>query len=254
MVESGVADRKLPIKLANEPLIDAVFEIRFSANPSVANVLPGMLFTLLDGDKSIEQMPIAHLPKEIRENDPNLQHAPLLKISWDKYWIFIGDSVFTVACKLPYPGWSEFQPAIHRITKLALETGLIDLITRYSIKYVNLINNVGKSVVDIFNLKIEVGSRHLGSQDFQMRAETVDNGITTYIQIVSQADMSIVGVGDRSGAILDVDSLVQIEGEVPATFISKLPERLNKIRPHNKKIFFDCLSETTLKDLGPIYE
>jgi len=43
-------ERKIPLRLKKEPLLEAIWEIRFSGNKSsVADLLPGMLFKALPG-------------------------------------------------------------------------------------------------------------------------------------------------------------------------------------------------------------
>ena len=59
----------LPIKLLKEPLIDAVFELRFMSSISASNVLPGYLFSKLDGKKTIERLPAADFPRPMRDMD-----------------------------------------------------------------------------------------------------------------------------------------------------------------------------------------
>ena len=70
---------KLPLKLGKEPLIEALFEMRFKATAPVSNILPGLLFTKFKGEKKIEKLPAAQLPEELRKVDPSLHYAPLLR-------------------------------------------------------------------------------------------------------------------------------------------------------------------------------
>ena len=43
-------DNKIPVSLKKEPLLEAIWEIRFSAaKSSIADLLPGMLFKALPG-------------------------------------------------------------------------------------------------------------------------------------------------------------------------------------------------------------
>ena len=75
----------LPKKLKKEPLIDAVFEVRFTSAFPAGGVLPGLLFGNLDGDKKIEQLPLLQLPQVIRDADPNLRFAPLSRLDWGNF-------------------------------------------------------------------------------------------------------------------------------------------------------------------------
>ena len=43
----GVIVNKLPIKLQIEPLVDAVFEVRFTGAPTISPILPCLLYKKL---------------------------------------------------------------------------------------------------------------------------------------------------------------------------------------------------------------
>ena len=63
---------KIPVRLKKEPLLEAVWEIRFSGTkPSVADLMPGMLFRTLSGKyRNIVRLPVADIPATIVEHDP----------------------------------------------------------------------------------------------------------------------------------------------------------------------------------------
>jgi hypothetical protein len=57
-----VADAKLPAKLKEVPIVDAVFEVRFKANVPISSLLPGLLFSKLEGKKEIQRLPALSCP------------------------------------------------------------------------------------------------------------------------------------------------------------------------------------------------
>lgn len=61
-VGQKMAGTALPSKLGKEPLMDAVFEMRFESQVPVASIWPGMLYGMLPGDKSMENLPLISLP------------------------------------------------------------------------------------------------------------------------------------------------------------------------------------------------
>ena len=99
----------LPSKLKKEPIIDALFEMRFTSATSASSIVPGVLFSKLSGDKTIERLPTEQIPKQLLESEPNLRFAPLVRLHWDNFLISIGDRSLAVACKMPYPGWKTFR-------------------------------------------------------------------------------------------------------------------------------------------------
>jgi len=73
---------KIPIRLKKEPLLEAIFEIRFTgAKQSVAELLPGLIFKAMP-EKYPEtvRLPAADIPARILENDPNLKFVPKIRL------------------------------------------------------------------------------------------------------------------------------------------------------------------------------
>jgi uncharacterized protein (TIGR04255 family) len=78
-----------PTKLKNEPLVDAVFEIRFSSTIPASSVLPGILFAHIKGHPQIDRLPVADIPSQLRTVDPNLRFLPLIRLHWDNSFWFL---------------------------------------------------------------------------------------------------------------------------------------------------------------------
>ena len=56
----------LPKKLNKEPLVDAVFEIRFSSSMAASSVLPGFFFAKLEPKEwRVESLPVAEIPGQL---------------------------------------------------------------------------------------------------------------------------------------------------------------------------------------------
>ncbi|MBP9217113.1 MAG: TIGR04255 family protein, partial [Agitococcus sp.] len=181
---------KLPIKLAKEPIIDAVFELRMQSVFPLSNILTGILFSKLDGEKVIENLAITNLPKQLRDADPNLRFAPLIKIHWDGFMLLVGDQSVAVACKLPYPRWVNLKKAIQTVINIILGANIVTVIERYSMKYVNIIDS--SSVINkanLVNLNIMLGEHTVSDKNFQLRVEIPNNNFISAIQIVSDASV-----------------------------------------------------------------
>jgi uncharacterized protein (TIGR04255 family) len=132
---------RFPEKLGRDTIIEALFELRFSStNESVADILPGLLYPhIRDEFPKIERLGVSQLPVSLLQNDSNFRYAPYYKLSGDHYYIQVGKHVFSIGCPRPYSGWPEFRSKIHALVGLLRDTGLIDSIERFSIKYTNLI-------------------------------------------------------------------------------------------------------------------
>lgn len=246
---------KLPIKLKKEPLIDAVFEMRFSSETPASSVLPGFLFSRCDGNKSLEQLAASQLPKPIRDGDPNLQFAPLVKLGWDRFVILISDRSLAVGCKLPYPGWAEFKPAILNIVNLVREIGVIQTVQRFSMKYVDLIPSADiEDQISRINISVMLGKHSLKKEIFSLRVEIPRDGILNAVQIQSAAVATLQDGSTTEGVVVDIDTIANVDNHEFETWLKDLPEQLESLHAMNKSMFFECLHQEAINALEPVYE
>ncbi|EKJ6825974.1 TPA: TIGR04255 family protein [Pseudomonas aeruginosa] len=246
---------QVPTKLGREPLIDAVFEMRFSSGVAVGSILPGILFSALQGKKSIEPTPIMSMPKEVREMDPNLRFAPLFKLGWDRYWVFVGDNSCSVSSKLPYAGWSNLRSAIYEVMAIACSSGLIDSVNRYSMKYIDIISHeLDLPASEVFTLNLGIGDKTT-INDYEIRVSFTQKNFEHSIRLISDATTQLIGESKpRQGKVIDIDSFANIGGESAEIFLAKIIDRSDEIHKASKEIFFECLSERALNWLEPSYE
>lgn len=244
----------LPKKLAKEPLVDAVFEMRFESSMPVSSIWPGILYSELHGEKTLEHLPAVGLPRELRDSDPNLAYTPLCKLSWGDFWILIGDRVFAVAAKIPYQGWASFKQAIIKAYSIVLCTSMVNSISRCSIKYVDILEDIALDPSACFNLDLKLGGRLPLGNDFHVRLGFEDGGFTHTLQIASEGVTSLVNGRTINGPVLDVDSVLNLHNEDSNAFLAQLENRAEEIHSANKRIVFDCLSAEALAYLEPSYE
>ena len=245
----------LPKKLKKEPLIDAVFEVRFTSAIPAGGILPGMLFGNLDGDKKIEQLPLSQFPQELRDKDPNLRFAPISRLDWKHYYINIGDRSISVGFKHPYPGWNEFKNAIRQVMEFLQSTNFILSVERYSLKYIDLLpaSNL-REQVSFVNLKLELAGHKLVDEAFQIRMEIPRDGFISVIQLVSSAAATLHTGESRKGLIIDVDTIANLNRVAFQEFYNEFSAKLDTIHLSNKKVFFDCLTPETISALDPEYD
>lgn len=244
---------KLPTRLTSEPIIDAMFEVRFDTSASIVSILPGYLFASLGAEK-VENTAAASLPEAFRRGDSNLRALAIVKVYWEKFFILIGDESIAVGCKLPYPGWKEFRAAILRVFDVIGGLGLIDQVKRCSTKYVDILPTAGG--LDLMNLDIHVGGHKLSTETTTLRTELARGNLLHVIQAVSSANITLMGSNEeRAGAILDIDTVYVLGSPVPyKDFLSTLPDLADEIHLANKELFFQCLKGSTIESLGPIYD
>lgn len=245
----------LPKKLKKEPLIDAVFELRFSSQVPASIVLPGLLFEKLEGGKSIRSLPVSQLPKPLRDSDPNLKFAPLSRIEWGNFFVSVSDSSVAISSKYPYSGWNLFKPAITRVVQIVAESNIIDTIERYSMKYVDMLQSLdAKQKVSMINCGLSIAGHSLEKEPFQLRIEIPRDGFINAVQVASSAQAELHDGTKMEGLIIDVDSFPPPGGFSTAVLLENFSEKLEAIHQTNKAMFFDCLTPEAITSLEPEYE
>ena len=124
----------------NSPLRQAIFELRFVPTIATAgDLLPGILYSVLKDDYSeVLPLPMASVPRNIRDLNPDLKYQPSHRLSSGPHSVQIGDcSVLLHTTE--YPGWDNFKQRIESLIDALNQTGLVKQIERFSFKYTNLI-------------------------------------------------------------------------------------------------------------------
>lgn len=247
---------KLPSKLAKEPLVDVIFEIRFTGRMPGSSVLPGLLFSKLASVSNIEPLPISQLPQQVREMDRNLHFSPLSRLTWGKFAILVGDRSLGVGCMMPYPGWAAFKNAIEQVVAVVHDSALISSIDRYSIKYVDFFetNDDNARALSHFNIDLRIGNHAVRAENSIIRVEIPKSPFLHAVQVMTNASVQIAPGNVKSGAVLDVDTLAVTAVSDVSGFMTDLPCLLDDIHLANKQMFFECLSESGLSNLEPQYE
>jgi uncharacterized protein (TIGR04255 family) len=250
-----MTSKQLPTKLGKEPLIDVVCGVSFDSEYPVETILPGLLLSkLTDKQPRFETLPVAQLPQMVRDSDPNLQNAPLMRIVIDeKFTILIGSKWLGVCCQMPYSGWSSFKEMIQMVFEVLGDVPSLKSVDRHSLKYVDFIKtDSGIESLTKFNLKIEVAGRELTNQATQLRTEMIDGAFVHAVTILSPANAVQPDGNSITGALIDVDTH-RIEKFTLNDFLSQLSSLLDEIHLSNKAFFFNLLSDAGLEELEPKY-
>lgn len=247
--------KKLPKFLEREPLIDAVFEVRLNGTSSLAEILPGALFTGMSSKPAVSRLPAADIPHPIRANDPALQFAPVARLDLGQFLVSVGDRNFVISCKLPYPKWPAFKAAILDITAQIARVGIGGRVERYSVKYVNLID--GKSHSDQIaklDMMVRLGSVEVTADHMTLQLHRHEGEILHILSVITGAEAQMPDGRRAFGAVVDVDSIRHVAEREYSAFVGSLEPGLEELRQANKVKFFDCLKESTIMEMGPVYD
>lgn len=171
------------------------------------------------------------------------------------YVISVGDRNVIISCKLPYPKWPAFKATILDLTTRIGKVGAAGKVERYSLKYVNLIQapslaeQIGKIKMSITLGEVEVKGDHT-----TLQVHRHEDGIIHILSVVIGAEGRMPDDKQVSGAVVDVDSIRNVDVADLATFAAGLEPGLEQLRQANKRKFFTCLTQATIDEMGPIYE
>lgn len=247
-------DNRIPVRLKKEPLLEAIWEIRFSGTQSsIADLLPGMVFKAQPGKYGkITRLPAGDIPTRIVEHDRNLRYAPKIRLENGNQAVQIGERVLTLNCRRPYSGWERFSSDIRELVEVVQETGLIERLERFSLKYIDLIELEKPVGLEHLNLDLKMADYALADRPVQLRTEIKENDLIHIIQIISPAEASSTSVERRlKGVLLSIDSIKPMpENET----WDDLAMRLDDVHELCKKMFFSILKPETISRLEPEYE
>jgi uncharacterized protein (TIGR04255 family) len=248
---------RLPVRLRAEPLLEAVCEMRFASSFPASNILPGLLLQGLQakGNQiSMQRLAASNLPKEMRDVDQALRDAPLIMLKWGERNVFIGDSMVSVSCAKNYPGWTLFREDIEKVFRIAANSQIIQSITRFSLKYVDLIQGGNLQTAGGLDISVRLGELTLDRQNTVIRMEVVDPPFLHVVNAMTAADAVREGAAPLRGSLIDVDTLhLSPEASVEG-FMDRLAHNLDDAHDRNKRMFFECLTQETLDRLEPSYD
>lgn len=151
-----VSMNKLPKKLRDDAIIEALCEIRFEAN-ELPEIVVGRLS---DNWRSFhkERLAVADIPMPIRIADENLRHAPVLELKEDdsSWSIRVGSNVISLHIIGSYCGWDEFRLGLEKLVKgLFLSLPQI-VIYRIGLRYINAFSSSRHFMSSLSSLNLSV--------------------------------------------------------------------------------------------------
>ncbi len=245
--------KPVPKRLIKEPLLEALWEIRFSSEKeSVAEILPGLIFQAMGGSyPKIQRLPAANLPPPVLKQDEKLRYVPTIRLEGQhQYSIQIGEHVVSLSCRRPYTGWGEFESKIMELGEILKRTNLLTRPERYSLKYIDVIPLTESPSLKPLQIQIKLGAHELTSNPVQLRTEFQENGFLHIVQIASPAQ-AVLLTGERfEGLLIDIDTICRRE---PDEFWVDFRQLLNRAHQLSKNLFFHILKIETINQLEPEY-
>jgi uncharacterized protein (TIGR04255 family) len=248
------ADQRLPVRLGKSPLVEALFELRFTASMPVSSILAGYLYTQL-GCTEIIKLPHADIPDQVRQMDANLTYLPVIRIKWQDYYINIGDRSIVISDPFPYTGWAKFSNAIKTILNHCATTKLIQAVERFSVKYIDIFDMPGFSPDGKgFNFSLNFPGIPLNNQSTHARIEINEEPWLHIVQYFGEAHGNLADGTSKRGIMVDVDTIETLHNHEFNSFLLSFDEKVNALHSSNKFLFFQLVSDDGLKSLEPQYD
>ena len=249
--------KPLPTKLEKEPIVEAACQLQVVSSVPLSTFLPGLLFSKYPNDISAFQaLPLAKVPEIVRNSQPDMAFASLMQLKYKDVLVAIGERSVTVLSITPYLGWSRFKTRIIEVFNLAFELKLISSVSRYSIKYTNVLTgNENLNSLDALELNIKIGGLDLNKQTTALRMDTrTSDGLVTVITIHGSVTVQVAEQAPIQGAMIIVDTICGDSPQESEDFGTHMSEKLDRLRYVNKETFFECITDEAIHALGPSYK
>jgi len=230
-----------------------MFELRFDpTRESAGDLLPGLLYRGLKAEyRSSEALPLASVPRQMREQDENLRFRPLHRLIGEDRSVQIGEHVLNLSQSPPYEGWNSFVIRIRALINLAKETELLGTIHRFSIRCVNVLPAAAGQQLGLLDAQFLLSGQPAPEKGFNFRTELETEGFVSIVRILTSGQVALKTGAVRTGLIVDVDTVRFTDAE---EFWTSTSDLLEKAHLTIKRTFFSLLKPATLEHLQPQWE
>lgn len=240
---------RVPKRLAKNPIIDAIAEVRFSSSIPNDAVIGLVYSKLQDVFGKPEDQPILQVPAALRESDPNLKYQPCYRFTKPGNVLLVGPHAVALST-YPYSDWSNASPLLGDVLGRLHEARLFEKIERIGLRYVNFFENI--NILDHSTLVLEVRKTSIADQSVVLRTERGSDVFKVITQISNRAVAQVAGIS-KNGSILDLDivkeDLTIAQDSLPSSLMD-LFVAANKVADFE---FFNLLADDFIATFGPEY-
>lgn len=237
----------LPVSIEPCPIVEAIFETRFVSRQPWEN-LPGLLYAQIKGRYSEQKnLPLLQMPEDIRRQQPELKHQPLIQFFGKDFLIQIGPRMVGLVTKPhAYPGWKSIHEELAWLLERLNAAEIIEEAERLSVRYVDFIEG---NIFHKMNLNLQVAGQAV--KDAHTDVTTIMRQGPLTIRLAA-SNGAIVGTGDsaKSGSVLDVDAWF---GALDVELFENGLKRFGEAHGAIKSLFFGLMKEEFLNSLNPQY-
>jgi uncharacterized protein (TIGR04255 family) len=237
----------IPKKLANSPINEAIFEIRYDGDyPGEA--LYGLLFDIFKQfpNKDMAELPIMQLPKQIRDNDPNLRYQPFYSVSDNKFAFSIGPHSIVFSSLKPYGGWEAWNQFFAPIIATIQAIKIIKKVERIGLRYFNLFE---VNIFDHINAELTLEKQIITTSPCSFHMELDNENIHIILNVGNATNIKDV---QTHQSLIDIDCIRTLDCS-SEQFFSSYKAVIEETHEMNERVFFGLLKENFLNTFNPEY-
>jgi uncharacterized protein (TIGR04255 family) len=245
--------KKQPIRLSQDPIIEALAELQFQPIEKAAGeLIPGMMFPQIRKFfPKIERLPFAEIPLAFQEMAPNLTYQASQRLTGENVALLLGSHVATIARTRPYVGWGKFRELIFTVLDSLKSTEMVKQVERFSIKYVNILEAKDReSQYALLNLKASMAQYDLTKHLSTFRTEIVADGVINIVEITPEISAVAPDGKPIRGLLLSNDSIFKTDNK----FWTDQQKIVDKVHDSVKAIFYDLLTDEAVGAFKPIWK
>lgn len=241
---------KLPKKLKEDSITEAVFEIRFQSEDPDEIVLGHLLNTKAWRDWKKTRLPVADIPAQMRAQAENLKFQALYDIRDHEGNVLVKVGPNVISCHVigNYPGWGEFFKLISKSVSAVFSKGAPKKVLRLGLRYINALTEEKHSVASPYALTVVITVRNEQPSDHINLNYTVrrDDGLEALVRVASP---SVVAGIVQEDATVYVDVDVRTIEEPGQTDRNNVIRWVRKAHTFEKEQYFKLLPDDIIERL-----
>ncbi|MDR1395731.1 MAG: TIGR04255 family protein [Deltaproteobacteria bacterium] len=242
-----------PIKFKNNPLQEAVWEIRFPpAQPELTEEVSKIIAQEFPAQYSpIQFRPEAENSPDSPETEPAFQPAAQNKPACPKKGpeLLLGQKYLSLIFQKP-PAWEHLIPEITSLAQAVEKADIISYLVSFSIKHSYCLEIDHQKISEYLNLNIKLDIFDLTSQPFSLRSEIEVKGVKCRIHLLSPGGTIVFDPRNLSqNVLLDIECLKNLPRHNSWNAMYDNLEGVNLI---NDDLFVKILRHKTFGLLEPL--
>lgn len=241
---------RIPSKLKDDSIVEAICEIRFECK-ELPEIVLGRLSDCNPWEKyNTNRLFVADIPEAIRTQEPSLRYSPAIELlhkgGHDR--IRIGGNVISLHIAGKYCGWEKYKEQLDTLFTCLFEKLSNVNISRIGFRYVNALTAARHQVKVVNDLKINItagGNQLNGQVNLNYALEFSPNHIAmTRIATSNFVDSPLL---KDASVIVDID--VFTPPGIKMTDVDEMKLWIKDAHNYEKLAFFSLFSDESLKNL-----